>query len=43
MTKDEIKALIDEKINGQGNQVDLGGALATVLNAIVDLIPEEGE
>jgi hypothetical protein len=41
MTKDEIKALIAAKIDGQGNQVDIGGALAQVLNAIIDLIPEE--
>ena len=36
MTKDEIKTLIAEKISGQGNQVDIGGALADVLNGIVD-------
>lgn len=39
MTKEEIKALISAKIAGQGNQVDTGGALDTILNAIVDIIP----
>lgn len=42
MTKDEIKTLIAEKISGQGNQVDAGGALDAILNAIVDAIPEGG-
>lgn len=41
MTKDEIKALIAAKIDGQGNQVDIGGTLAQVLNAIIDLIAQE--
>lgn len=41
MTKEEIKALIAEKIAGQGNQVDMGGALADILNAILDA-PAEG-
>lgn len=36
MTKDEIKTLIAEKISGQGNQVDIGGALAKILNELVD-------
>lgn len=36
MTKEEIKDLITAKIAGQGNQVDIGGALATILNEIVD-------
>ena len=31
MTKQEIVALIDAKIAGQGNQIDLGGALAEIL------------
>lgn len=39
MTKQEIKALVGQKIAGQGSQVDIGGALADILNAIVDLIP----
>ena len=42
MTTNEIKAIIAEKIAGQGNQVDIGGALASVLNAIIDSIPEGG-
>ena len=36
MTKDEIKTLIAEKISGQGNQVDIGGVLAEILNELVD-------
>ena len=31
MTKEELIALIGAKITGQGNQVDCGGALSTVL------------
>lgn len=42
MTKEEIKAFVAAKIAGQGNQVDVGGALAKVLNEIVDAIPEGG-
>lgn len=42
MTKEEIQALISAKVAGQGNQVDSGGALATILDAIVDAIPEGG-
>ena len=40
MTTQEIKAIIAEKIAGQGNQVDIGGALAEVLTAIVEKMPE---
>lgn len=36
MTKDEIKALIAAKIAGQGNQIDIAGALPGVLDGIVD-------
>lgn len=39
MTKEEIKALVAAKIAGQGSAVDAGGALAPILNAIVDIIP----
>ena len=39
MTKDEIKALISAKVAGQGDQVDAGGALAEILNGIIDAIP----
>ena len=42
MTKEQVKAEVLAKISGQGNQVDSGGALATILDAIVDLIPEGG-
>ena len=42
MTKEEIKTLINTKIAGQGTNVDGGGALATVLNEIIDAIPEGG-
>lgn len=37
MTTQEIKDLIASKIAGQGNQVDSGGKLAEILNAIVDM------
>lgn len=40
MTKKEMKALVASKIASQGNQVDVSGALGTILNAIVDAIPE---
>lgn len=36
MTKQEIKDLIAAKIAGQGSAVDVGGALADILNALVD-------
>ena len=39
MTKEKIKAMIAEKIAGQGSQVDTGGGLAPILDAIVDAIP----
>lgn len=42
MTKEQIKALIAANIAGQGTQVDLGGALPTILEAIIDAIPEGG-
>lgn len=42
MTKEEIKALVSAKVAGQGNQVDISGALGTILDAIVDAIPEGG-
>lgn len=42
MTKDEIKALVAAKIAGQGSMVDVGGGLPTILNEIIDLIPEGG-
>lgn len=36
MTTDEIKRYIQKKIAGQGNQVDMGGALPTILNFLLD-------
>ena len=41
MTKDQIKALIASKIAGQGTAVDVAGALASILDGIIDLIPAE--
>lgn len=42
MTQEQALALIQEKIAGQGNQVDCGGALAEVLvSAIKGAIPVE--
>lgn len=37
MNADEIKALIAQKIAGQGSMIDIGGALPTILNEIVDI------
>ena len=34
MNKQEITALINAKIAGQGNQVDIGGALAEILSEL---------
>lgn len=42
MNAEEIKALIAAKIDGQGNQVDIGNALPEILNEIVDAIGEGG-
>ena len=38
MTIQELKDLILQKIKGQGNQVDVGGALPPVLNGILDIL-----
>ena len=35
MTKHDLQALIDAKIAGQGNQIDLGGALAPILTELL--------
>ena len=40
MTTQQIKDLIASKIAGQGNQVDSGGALSTILDAIVDAVAD---
>lgn len=37
MTQQEIQALINAKIAGQGNQIDLGGALPSILAALNEL------
>lgn len=37
MTKQEIQALIDAKIAGQGSAVDIGGALPTILSEILNM------
>lgn len=42
MTKQEIKDAIQKGIAGQGTNVDGGGYLPKILDAIVDLIPEGG-
>ena len=34
MTKEQIQALIDAKIAGQGSAVDIGGALPDILSAL---------
>ena len=36
MSKDELIALIDAKIAGQGNQIDLAGVLADILKAAIN-------
>ena len=38
MTTNEIKTLIQNTIAGQGSQVDIGGKLADVLNALADAV-----
>ena len=44
MTKTQLKALINASIAGQGNQVDVGGVLANILEDIVNsAIAEEVE
>ena len=40
MTKDQIKQAVADKIVGQGNQVDISGALGNILIDTVDNIPE---
>ncbi len=36
MNNTQIKALIDAKIAGQGNQIDIGGALADILTELTN-------
>lgn len=40
MNKTSLKAIIAKAITGQGNQVDLTGSLDSVLNSIIDELPE---
>jgi hypothetical protein len=42
MTKEELKALIKAKIEGQGTNVDAGSVLPAILNGILDLIDGGG-
>jgi hypothetical protein len=41
MTKDEIKALVAAKIAGQGTNVDAASVLPSIIEGILDLIPEQ--
>lgn len=43
MDTSEIRALIAQKIAGQGSMVDVGGGLPAILNAICDAIEGGGE
>lgn len=36
MDKDQLKKLISDKVAGQGSQVDVGGVLPSILEAIID-------
>lgn len=42
MTKEQIQALIDAKIAGQGSAVDVGGALPQILSEILELASQGG-
>lgn len=42
MTKDEIKAIVAEKIAGHGSAIDAASVLPTILDAIIDIIPSGG-
>lgn len=42
MTKEEVRALIKAKIEGQGSAIDAGSVLPAILNGIIDLIDEGG-
>lgn len=43
MTKDEIIALIDAKIAGQGTNIDAGSVLPKILKGLADLIPAKDQ
>lgn len=42
MTKEQIQALIDAKIAGQGSAIDIGGALPAILGGILELATQSG-
>lgn len=42
MTKEQIQALIDAKIAGQGSAIDIGGALPAILGGILELATQGG-
>lgn len=42
MTKEEVKALIKAKIEGQGSAIDAASVLPAILNGIIDLIDGGG-
>ena len=42
MTKEEIKEIISQKIEGQGANLDAASVLPTILNWIIDNMPEGG-
>lgn len=42
MTKEQIQALIDAKIAGQGSAIDIGGALPAILGGILELATQAG-
>lgn len=43
MTKDQIKALVRSRIEGQGTQIDASSVLPSIFNGILDLMAEGGE
>lgn len=38
MTIEQLKQILSEKISGQGNQVDIGGGLETILNELIEKV-----
>lgn len=43
MKKEELVKLVSQRVSGQGNQVDLGAALPTILEAIIDGVIDYAE
>lgn len=41
MTREELENLIDTKLSGQGNQVDLGGVMTPVIKELLSMIDGE--